>query len=576
MKLTLMEVHHFTGLPAVTLEMVVALGIPYDVYIHDYAWVCPRVTLVDAEDNYCGQPPLEDCEACQRRDETPSEESLTVEALRARSARILHAAATVIAPSNDARTRLARYFPTLAIQVRPWETRIEPVTRPRTAAVGRVRVAVIGAIGIAKGYRILLGCARDAAERHLDLDFAVVGHTYDDAQLWATGRVFITGPYAESEIGVLLERQRCHAAFFPSLAPETWCYALTHAVRAGLPIVAFEMGAIAERLRTQGTAELLSPSTTPAAINDALLRAARRADASNPQKEMTMDSTPTSNPEADSTQLAASVQVLTLPVGTYVFTVQGGAATTTPSERLTLPALQVGVAPVKSPGMVEFLSNAGTLDRWLARRSDMIIAKISGGSVALLLTSLRSPDSSTLAIDVRRLEAQPRPLVPGVQVGQAVDGSALEVLPVRVMAHIQGVGDVHFDEGWVGCLGERLWIEAFAINSVGELASDGIEYRGITGDGFETPWLSNQTLCGSRGRAMPLIAFAIRLKSNLAERYECTYAGRFLSGSTIGPCKEGEPCRSDIPGDPLWGVQLRVERHKTLETGAAGENSRAA
>ena len=44
------------------------------------------------------------------------------------------------------------------------------------------RVCVIGAIGIHKGYQVLLDCARDAAERRLPLEFVVVGHTIDDRQ----------------------------------------------------------------------------------------------------------------------------------------------------------------------------------------------------------------------------------------------------------------------------------------------------------------------------------------------------------------------------------------------------------
>jgi hypothetical protein len=391
--------------------------------------------------------------------------------------------------------------------------------------------------------------------------------------------VFITGPYAEHEIGRLLERQQCHVALFPSIAPETWCYTLTHALKQGLPIIAFELGAIAERLRNHVAAELLNPATSPSAINDALLRRARTITTSDPQKEFAMDPASTTSQEIVSSPLAASVQVLTLPVGTYVFTVQAGGATTKPGEEPALAALQVGLAPVKSPGTVEFLANARALDRWLARSGDMIIAKISGGSVALLLTSLRSPGSPALAIDVRPLEAQPRPFAPDMQAGQAADGGAPAVLPVRIVAHIQNVGDIYFDEGWAGCIGEKLWIEAFAVMQVGELAPDSIEYCGVTADGFQIPWQSNQTLCGSRGRGTPILGFAIRLNPDLAEHYECSYTGKFVSGSVCGPFQNGDLCHSDAPGDPLWGIELRVQRRNVPEAGHPSseiQDSRAA
>ena len=97
--------------------------------------------------------------------------------------------------------------------------------RPQTRA-GRCRVCVLGAIGVHKGYDILLACARDAAERRLKLDFVVVGHTIDDARLLATGQVFITGRYEQDEAVLLMRRQDASLALLPSIWPETWSFGL--------------------------------------------------------------------------------------------------------------------------------------------------------------------------------------------------------------------------------------------------------------------------------------------------------------------------------------------------------------
>jgi hypothetical protein len=271
----------------------------------------------------------------------------------------------------------------------------------------------------------------------------------------------------------------------------------------------------------------------------------------------TTNNEPATSNEPVTRELAASVQLLTLPVGTYAFTVKGGASAGTPSEELTLPALQVGLAPMRSPGTAEFLAGATTLDRWLARGSDVIVVRISGGNVSLLLTSLRLPSSPVLAIDVRRVDP-PQTNAAEQQTGAASPADQAGVLPTQIVAHIQNVGDIHFNEGWAGCLGDKLWIEAFAIQSVGNLAPDAIEYCGVTADGFQTPWVSGQTLCGSRGHGLPIMGYAVRLKPEIAEQYDCTYSGQFVSGSMRGPFTTGELCCSDVSGDPLWGIELRV------------------
>ena len=134
---------------------------------------------------------------------------------------------------------------------------------------------MIGAIGEHKGYRQLLDCARDAKHRKLPIDFVVIGYTEDDPSLFETGRVFVSGPFEEAEIAGLIEREACNVALFASIAPETWSYTLSHGLRSGLPIVAFDFGAVGERLRGEDRTWLMPTDCGPASLNDALLEATR-------------------------------------------------------------------------------------------------------------------------------------------------------------------------------------------------------------------------------------------------------------------------------------------------------------
>ena len=58
------EAHHLADYPPAIYDLIAQLGLPYDVHVHDYAWFCPRVSLVAAHNRYCGEPDLRDCEAC--------------------------------------------------------------------------------------------------------------------------------------------------------------------------------------------------------------------------------------------------------------------------------------------------------------------------------------------------------------------------------------------------------------------------------------------------------------------------------------------------------------------------------
>jgi len=279
-----LEVHHLLGHDHAVLRLAAALGVPMDVHIHDYAWFCPRVTLVGPARRYCGEP--EDsriCDACVADAGSAIEEQIGTSALRARSARDLAAARSVSAPSADTAARMRRHFPGLAPVVAPHESDAEALAagaplarmrRPLRDSAGRGRrrrVAIVGGIGPDKGYDVVLACARDAVLRNLPLEFVLVGHTPDDRRLLETGRVAVTGTYREGEGEALVREQQADLAWLPSLWPETWCFTLGVAWRAGLKAAVFDIGAQAERVRATGHGWVLPLGLPVPAINNALL-----------------------------------------------------------------------------------------------------------------------------------------------------------------------------------------------------------------------------------------------------------------------------------------------------------------
>ncbi|MGH7156429.1 MAG: glycosyltransferase, partial [Acetobacteraceae bacterium] len=271
------EVHHLLGHPPSVLEMIGRLGIPYDVHVHDHAWVCPRVILIGPNRRYCGEPAISGCEICVADGGSAFDEPISVAAFRQRAATLLAGARRVLVPSDDTAIRLRRYVPAISPLVVPHEDDgclPAPFSSPRNR---QRRICVIGAIGVAKGFEVLLACARDAAARGLPLEFVVVGHTIDDRRLMATGRVFVTGEFRAAEANELVRAQRADLGFLPSIWPETWCFALSDAWRAGLHVAAFDIGAQAERIRRTGRGFLVPLGLSAGAINNELLAASSQS-----------------------------------------------------------------------------------------------------------------------------------------------------------------------------------------------------------------------------------------------------------------------------------------------------------
>jgi glycosyltransferase involved in cell wall biosynthesis len=608
-RLEAIEIQHFLHLDARVIEAVRKLPVPYDVFIHDYAWICPRITLIDGSGGYCGEPAVSVCRSCVRRNGSNlGDDPISVPALRARSAGWLRSARRVTAPSADTAARVQRHFDGLVVDVQPHTAPSAPAPAPpRSPARKVLRVALIGAIGEHKGYFKLLACARDARARRLPIEFVVIGYTQDDAPLLNTGKVFVTGRYSDVEAPHLLRREQPDVAWLPSVWPETWCYTLDYALSAGLPIMAFDLGAIAERLRASGGGILLPLGLAPRRINDRLLELIRpsripkvtkprfvQSKLTYPSNDANISGTQSKNvqmkmSEGKPTQVAqddgmsASVQVLPLPTGLYLFSVK--AATPTPPRvngELTLPAVHVGLGPGVRSDQVEFIAGPSTQGAWLFAPGDLLVTKINGSGATLIMTSVRAPGGDVLSIVVERLESRtdvlsstqraagtdvkatppgPPAKAPGSMPLQEAQkpGSDLAV-PVQIGAHVRSRGDMTFaDMPWAGRVAPGLWIEAFSVRPMNRFEVQDIEYKGLTGSGFETPWLSDDKMCGTKGMAVPLVGFAVRLKPSPATAgYECEYSGYFQSGVTVGPLRNGAPCRSTVANDPLEGIQVRL------------------
>ncbi len=263
--------HHVHGLPREVLALPQTLGTSYDCTLHDYYPICPQNILADHDGRYCGEPDAAGCDDCIAR--RPNAWGLDIGAWRALLADFLAGAERRIVPSQDLADRLGGYLPYLGFDVWP-HPEPPPAPLPRVA-----RVVVLGGLSPEKGLAVVADCARDAKKRQLPLVFRVLGPTTAPLPRAPETPLSIAGAYDEGDLARLLAAERADALFFPAQVPETWSYTLSVALASGLPIVASELGAFAERLADHPRAQRLAWNSSASAWNDALVVATGAGDA---------------------------------------------------------------------------------------------------------------------------------------------------------------------------------------------------------------------------------------------------------------------------------------------------------
>jgi GT2 family glycosyltransferase/glycosyltransferase involved in cell wall biosynthesis len=271
------HVHHFTGYAAAMIDFIEAVAeqskITYDFTAHDYLAVCPRTTMIDRSGAYCDNRDLQVCERCVKADGAPAGD-VSVWQWRRTYEQFLRGARKVFVPDEDVKARLKWFLPSIPITVRPHPESVpaqfaKPLIRQSNEIL---RVAVIGAIGPHKGSLQVQRCAEDAVRRRLPIKFVLFGYT-DKREMFELPTVETTGRYNESDLPLLLERAGCHLSLFPAVWPETYSYTLSQAFYSGIYPVAFDIGAIARRIRAANWGMLLpfALRDQPRSINDALL-----------------------------------------------------------------------------------------------------------------------------------------------------------------------------------------------------------------------------------------------------------------------------------------------------------------
>lgn len=264
------HVHHWLYSEDWLSGFLNAMQLPYDITLHDYYFLSPQPHLLDSKSRFVGDENL-DCDELTR----PYWHMLPRTGMhqwRDAGLKLLYGAQRIIAPSQDIANRHLRIRPELKIRVAPHPETPRPETIPATprrcAADEPLRVVLLGHACRHKGRIVLQLCARIAKARRLPIEFHILGKP-DRA---VTDRITVHGLYEPEELQEKLRSIRPHIAWFPAQCPESYCYTLSEAMEAGLPILASALGSLPERLSGRAWSWTFPWNSTPEAWLEKMLQ----------------------------------------------------------------------------------------------------------------------------------------------------------------------------------------------------------------------------------------------------------------------------------------------------------------
>ena len=269
-------------------------------------------------------------------------------------------------------------------------------------------------------------------------------------------------------------------------------------------------------------------------------------------------------------ELQATAQYLSFDPGLYAVDFSTPQSSGT-DVGLRLPCLRLEPVPPsplqKGRAFISVLAEGG----WIWKGDEPTFVLVVGSQAGIVLTIYRASDGMAVPqVRIRNIGGQAvspthpmgiPPAKPGTAAAQpprerppaatpAAPSAGAEqaslAVPLSHLVHVRGVGDVKTTgTDWTGTPGSGAPIEGFAIMPIGMIGPESIEYQAVLGHNWNTPWFSGGEFCGSRGLALELLGFRVRLTGDAAETYECSVWGSFVGKPEVGPVLNGDVCEAD-------------------------------
>lgn len=282
------------GVPPTELAELASLPVPLVVSVHDFAGWCVSAHLLETPARrFCGFS--SDAGRCAR---CLASAGLTdaLDARRAAAERVLRASIATIFPSAYLRDRHAALFPGVGhghtLVIAPASTARAPRVARAALPGAPPAITFVGSVSPLKGGHLIEPATRELRRRHPALAVHVLGGG-DASLLLALRRVpgvTVHGYYRAGTLPERLAALGASVAVAPSIVPEAFHLTLSECWLAGVPCVAFDHGASAERIRAHGGGHLVPLESgahgvadgVDALFADASARDVRRAAASVP------------------------------------------------------------------------------------------------------------------------------------------------------------------------------------------------------------------------------------------------------------------------------------------------------
>ena len=242
--------------------------------IHDFYPICPSYTLLNDKGNFCNVPSLEECQKCIKNNDlewrTYFNGSADIPRWRGEWNALLDKASRILCFSDSSKKLIKKAYPQIdkqKIEVIPHTVdELPSADKPENSECKTITIGIIGAINYSKGSGIIKNLSKEIEKSNIPIKIVLIGEISEPIR----SKVFkSTGRYKRDDLPQIVKKMEIDLFLIPSIWPETFSYTTQEVIMMDMPLMVFDIGAPAERVREYDRGLILEDITSESIIKGA-------------------------------------------------------------------------------------------------------------------------------------------------------------------------------------------------------------------------------------------------------------------------------------------------------------------
>jgi len=260
-----------------TLKLLINLKqnkkVPISIAIHDFYPVCQSFTLINEKGKFCGaETDPKVCASCIKSNINYEDKSISIETWRKLWENLLEVSEEIICFSESSKTLISKVYHSneniaKALKVIPHVLPEAIPNKPVLSILEELHIGVLGTINKHKGAEVINSIIQYLDEKESG-KLTIIGNL--SQQTISSNRFHQTGKYRPNQLPKLIENSGTNVFLFPSIWPETFSFVTDELITMDVPVVCFDIGAPAERIKKYRKGKVIPLNATTEEIINAL------------------------------------------------------------------------------------------------------------------------------------------------------------------------------------------------------------------------------------------------------------------------------------------------------------------